>query len=122
MELDQQLHRLHDSLNRLFDGESRPGTEGASVPNRDAASNTDDAGGVAASATLQNDVSSAVSDGVAEPSTTRLGEPTGDSQILTVVNPNYTPARNGDTPRMDDAADAAGFTTYVQFVRLYALI
>ena len=26
MELDEQLHRLHDSLNRLFDGNGRPTT------------------------------------------------------------------------------------------------
>ena len=121
------MHRLHDSLNRLFDGESRPGADTASsAPNRDAASNTGDDGGPAANATGENGgafgvVGGSGSTADSSSNTPTAGESTDDSRIVTVVNPNYTPARNGgertrlEASTMDDPA--AGLTTYVVIKR-----
>ena len=90
VELDEQLHRLHDSLNRLFDGGSRDSAlaedadtladASASANNAAAAGSTDGGGDVTAAA--------AAVAGEAE-----IGpEEGGDSRIIAVVNPNYNPS------------------------------
>ena len=90
MELDQQLHRLHDSLNRLFDGGNRSVGGIAAGSTSNAASSINDAA---------SSVNDAASHDDAVASTTGAGTPSsdgdgGNSRIITVVNPNYNPARS----------------------------
>ena len=116
VELDQQLHRLHDSLNRLFDGGTRPEDEtNASVENEASGNTTGNGSGSTTGSVVEstlNNTAISISNTNADESgannnNNNNNNDEGDSRIITVVNPNYRGVASRTHPLLPDATREA---------------